>query len=547
MKRQLLFLFLLSCYSLNAQQTIVEIQNNNLKCAINSRGLEIGFDNGVFLNYLNENGDELGLMASASLWLGGVQEDGNLFVSAPTYGSPAGLGLEGIIPKVFQIDRDVIDQHIADWQDNGVIDNPDPDVFGWPGRGNPFFEQYNDDLTLPTESFLSAPFWDNDGDGIYNPDNGDYPILEVRGCDGDQPIIPTQMNWCVYDIQDPSNEEVVFYVKFNMFFFQCEEESALNNTLFTQHLLINANDIAFTELYGGLWSDIDLGNYEDDYIGTMPERATAYVYNADNQDENNDTAVGFGENPPVFGIDIFRTPFDDQLNEVGINGMIPYYNGSVVGTQPATTDPNTLMEYYNYLKGNWRDGSPLTFGGSGYQTGEPTDFAFPDLPDEEGGWSAFQSGVLPGDPRILMNFGKMDATPGAINEVIAAYTFYDDESDHISKVSGFRDQIDDVQAFFDNCFSPDAFGIGPCTQLTTDIETPNTLDQEVILFPNPTSDRVEVKSDYPITQMHLIDATGRYIATTSESYLHVNALPKGIYFVQIEIQDQVLYKKLIVE
>ena len=545
MRQQLLFLLVFSFFSLDAQQPIVEIQNNNLQCAISSRGLEIGYYNGVFLNYLNDNGEKIGLMSSANLWLAGIQNDGSFFMSTPTYGSPIGTDLEGIIPKVFQIDRDVIDQHIADWQDNGVIDNPNPDVFGWPGNGYPFFEQYNDGLELPSESGLSAPFWDNDGNGIYNPDGGDYPVLEVSDCN-ETPIVPTQMNWCVYGIEDSSNDELIFYVKFNMFYFQCEEESALNNTLFTQHLLINSSKLSFSTLYAGLWSDIDLGNHEDDYIGTMPERSTSYIYNADNHDEDNGPRPGFGENPPVFGIDIFRTPFDSQLNEVGLNGIIPYYNGNVIGAEAATTDPSTLFEYYNYLNGNWRDGSPLTFGGNGYQTGAPTDFAFPDLPDQEDGWSAFQSNVSPGDPRILMNFGEIDATPGALNEIMAAYTFYNDDSDHISKVSSFRNQIDDIQVFFDHCFSPDVFDI-ECNPFTTDVETPNILDQEVVLFPNPTADRVEVRSDYPITQMHLIDATGRYIATTSERFLQVNTLPKGIYFVQIEIREQVLYKKVIVE
>lgn len=548
MKRQLLFLFLISFYSLNAQQAIVQVQNNKLQCDLISRGLEIGLNNGPFLTYTDENGEELSLMAATNLWLGGIKENGEIFISAPTYGSPSGISSEGIIPKVFQIDRLVIEQHIADWEDNGIIDNPDPDVFGWPGRGNAFFEQYNQDLELPSEFFLSAPFWDSDGNGIYNPENGDYPVLELRGCNGNQPIIPTQMNWCVYDIKDPFTEEITFYVKFNMFFFQCEEEQWLNNTLFAQHTLINASFEAFDEFYGGFWADMDLGNFTDDYVGTMPERFVSYVYNADNEDENIENAFGFGENPPVFGLDILRTPLDNQANEIGINGMIPQYNASIMGGAiPGTTDPSTIEEFLNYLQGNWRDGTPLTLGGSGYQTGEPTNFAFPDLPDQEAGWSAFQEELPAGDPRVLMNFGQMDYIPGAVNEVITAFSFYDDDSNHIAKVANFRDQMDEVQAFFDSCFDLEAFGVAECSQVLTQVETPKVLDQEVVLFPNPTSDRVEVKSDYPITQMHLIDATGRYIATTSESYLHVNALPKGIYFVQIEIQNQVLYKKLIVE
>lgn len=100
---------------------------------------------------------------------------------------------------------------------------------------------------------------------------------------------------------------------------------------------------------------------------------------------DNELRLAFGENLSAFGIDIFRTPFDSQLNEVGLNGIIPDYNGNRIGAQIAT--------------------------------------------------------------------------PRALNEIMAAYTFYNDEGNHISKVSSFKDQIDDIQVFFDHCFSPDVFEI----------------------------------------------------------------------------------------
>ena len=93
MRQQLLFLLVFSFFSLDAQQPIVEIQNNNLQCAISSRGLEIGYYNGVFLNYLNDNGEKIGLMSSANLWLAGIQNDGIFFMSTTTYGSPIGTDL----------------------------------------------------------------------------------------------------------------------------------------------------------------------------------------------------------------------------------------------------------------------------------------------------------------------------------------------------------------------------------------------------------------------------------------------------------------------
>ncbi|MCB9272058.1 MAG: hypothetical protein H6561_21210 [Lewinellaceae bacterium] len=55
-----------------------------------------------------------------------------------------------------------------------------------------------------------------------------------------------------------------------------------------------------------------------------------------------------------------------------------YYNNQAVGNWPnAQTDPQVAQEYYNYLSGSWKDGTPFTYGGSPFQVGgTPIDYAF---------------------------------------------------------------------------------------------------------------------------------------------------------------------------
>ena len=42
--------------------------------------------------------------------------------------------------------------------------------------------EYIHGFDLPNTSQGLAGFWDADGDFAYDPLNGDYPIIEIRGC-----------------------------------------------------------------------------------------------------------------------------------------------------------------------------------------------------------------------------------------------------------------------------------------------------------------------------------------------------------------------------
>lgn len=94
--------------------------------------------------------------------------------------------------------------------------------------------------------------------------------------------------------------------------------------------------------------------------------------------------MDFFEGPvadPSDGVDNDRDSLIDaaDTNQIGgeqiIMSRFVYYNndGSNIG------NPNNAQQYYNYLRGIWKDGSPLVYGGNGYQTSgaDSCDFMFP--------------------------------------------------------------------------------------------------------------------------------------------------------------------------
>ncbi|MCG8327067.1 MAG: T9SS type A sorting domain-containing protein [Chitinophagales bacterium] len=532
-----------------AQET-VEIQNNNLRAYLRADGGLINPNDIHWLSY-EQDGALVPLAHYAGLWLGGLDPSGNLFVADLRNGGNAGpISVDAPYDKVWKISAQEIASHLADFEDNGIIDNPQAGIFAWPGRGNPHFFDYNPGLEPSSSSFGAAPFWDRDGNGLYNPSEGDYPILEVRGCSS-SPIIPTEMNWCVYTVEDTNADSAIMEIQLNLFHFSCEETHPLNEALFISYKLIHWSDATYTDMYCGLFTDPDLGCPFDDYIGSLPERNVAYTYNASNDDEVCFTGLAaFGENPPVLATDVYRSPltFVPIPQEVPLSSIMAYHSPGFGNPNPATTDPNLPYEYYNYLQGKWRDGTPMTIGGNGYGGLEETSFAFPGLPEVANTWTEWQESNTPGDRRHLINFGPFDLLPGAVNEVIASYSLYTGPGNHLEKVEGMSNQSDQLQAYFDNCFDiENATGLPPCTFTVTGTDIKSSSLEPIVLFPNPARETVEIQTEANISKVYLFDTTGKQWYSGTGNSIAINSLPGGLYFVGIEINGQIVFRKLVKE
>ena len=419
---------------------------------------------------------------AGGLWMGGFDPAGNLKLAAQTYGSNSGRSdyWPGPLTETGQTENSTclnwdrfykvtaleIQEHLLGYQSgNYSIDDIPDNVKGWPARGNPyFFSVYGFDL--PGTSQGLAAFWDEDGDGIYDPLEGDYPILSLRDCS--LPIVPDEMIfWIINDAGNihtqSSGDAIQMEVQNTAFAYATND--ANNNHTFYHHKLINRAVESIDSFQFAYWIDIDLGCGDDDYMGSDPERNLAYGYNQDELDgEIGNTCGGvesYGDDIPMVGIDIFRGLRDIQNpNQVPLSSFM-YYNRANIGPT-GTADPSIAIEFYRYMTGSWRDGTPLTSGGSGYDltSTQFTSFAFPDAPNDISGWSMCSENLASNDRRNVISSSGGVLFPGAINEISTAIVWSPSLEYPCPDISKFLAADDEAQALFDNCFNilngPDA-------------------------------------------------------------------------------------------
>ena len=247
---------------------------------------------------------------SAGLWIGGIDVANNLKFSGITYGALGNdffsgpLDINGTTEsticnqwdRIFTVKGNEIEQHISAFEAAKLAGiNFDcssiPDgIKYWPAYGNPYFiEKYN--WELPAQPL--ADFWDENDDDHYNPCDGDYPIVNQRGCDvGYQQgtTIPTEINFFI--INDNGGPQTfsgpgAIQLELQVSAFAYSTNDELNDMTFYQYKMINKSAGDLQDSYFGFWVDPDLGCYADDYIGSDPDHNLAYVYNQDNIDGMN--------------------------------------------------------------------------------------------------------------------------------------------------------------------------------------------------------------------------------------------------------------------
>ncbi len=454
--------------------------------------------------------NEIGVSAifAGAVWIGGFDDGGNLKLAAKTFGAsdgstdfwPGPINLDPDLEddvlcsrwdKHFEVYGDTIDNHLLNYQEaiaNDVdyeIEDIPRSIRGWPAKGNRFFESVHD-FELPDTDAGLAGFFDRDGDGTYEPEEGDYPVIEVRGCPDVE--YADQMFFWIYNddsnvhSQSQNSQPMSMEVQVQSFAYQSNDE--LNNMTFQRYKLINRGTEPLDSTFFAMWVDPDLGCAFDDYIGCDVERDLAYIYNSDLVDGEVAGSCDCSGTPtycnevPVLGIDYFRGPLNEFGDEIGMSSFVYYNNGGATPTPPAgTTDPSQAQEFYNYLSGSWLDGAAFTQGGNGRGGANPVKYVFPGRPNIDTEWTMAQGEGLPnGDRRTLQASGPFRLTPGATNELIIGAVFVPDVPSHPRvdlTTLLFADDI--AQAAFDNCFEiPD----GPDAPDVDWLE----LDQELVGF-----------------------------------------------------------------
>jgi hypothetical protein len=502
---------------------------------------------------------------AGSLWMGGVDVNGQLKLAAVTFrndgndfwpgplstnpGSgnfnplaPQGdntqrdYGAANVTPetcaaydKIFVISKAEVIGFITWWECNNPNPfNPDfegcedvlpPDnevmarINAWPGNGNTLGGGIDEDPFL-------APYYDRNQDLFYNAQDGDYPWYDdilgrddvECGIDRRSVLFGDQTYWWVFNdkgnihsesgAQDPIGMEI----RAQAFAFATDDE--INKMTFYNYELINRGTQTLNDTYFAQYIDADLGGYSDDYVGCDVSRGLGYCYNGDLNDETVSGKTGYGENPPAIGVDFFEGPYQDAdgvdnplvttgsnktqdaLNAGGIvyPGLgIGYGDGIVdnerygmrffqyyTSTAPATqSDPSSASQFYNYMRGKWRFGDNMFYGGTGYSpsagvTTIQAKYMFPDDSDSlswgtEGidpgfTWSEYDpngnggAGNPAGDRRFVQSAGPFTLKPGAVNNITVGIVYGRAIGDLTASVTALKVADTKAQALFDNCF-----------------------------------------------------------------------------------------------
>ena len=430
---------------------------------------------------------------AGALWIGGIDAGGQLKIAAQTYRQtgndfwPGPLNSNGSVDdqvcSVFdyhwKVNRTDIDKFIGTSLSNGgpvPISEIPRSILEWPGKGNPHaVGAKNTPLNLAPNKNL-APFIDVDDNGIYNPEEGDYPDVK-----GDQAV------WWVYndkgDIHsETGGEQIGLEIQATAFAFATADE--INDMTFYRYNVANFSTSVLDSVFFGQWVDADLGYAFDDFVGCDPGRALGICYNGDAVD--GPAAASYGANPPIVGVDFFQGPTKYTYDQSGkvidstILGMSKflYYNNdfSSIG------NPEIASHFYGYLSGSWKDGTPFTFGGIGKGGAIPTDYIFPGDPGS-GIWNECDQGHTPADRRFIQSSGPFRLDPGANNEVVVGVVWVrpGNQTGCFADFDALRIADDKAQALFDNNF-----------KLSDGPDAPNLdireLDRKLILsidYPNP--------------------------------------------------------------
>ena len=530
-------------------------------------------DAGFYFPYV-EQGPNISTIYSAALCIGGLDPGGNLKVAAASLYrgrsdfAPGPLDPETGLPytdmpceyfnKIWVVNKEEINAFLEDWNDNKKIDELHRSILLWPGNGNPYFGPE----PLPSTTQGWAPFFDNNSDGIYNPMDGDFPAISPYN--DLFYLFPDEITWTVFHDKEEhpvtGGYQMRMEVQQTTFVLDCDSQPEMENTVFVDYKFINRAFEDIDSFYVGIMVDFDLGCPDDNFLGSMPDRNTFYSYNGTPMDGDIFCISPLGEfanKPPVMSV-----KFMEWLG-ADLDKFIYFYRGGIQMPIPGTESPQDPQSFYNYLTGSWLYGTPLTFGGNGFDplSTSFTDYAYSGNPNNPDEWT-----MLSSDP-TFRNFIALGSTgfsnsyqnteggliqPGKSLKMTVAFTCNSDpDHDHISIINQM--QNDDLKNLQLDYYS--LFGInGPYCQSYADVEPVGEEEEEFIagIYPNPTSDFLtiaikntiieEVEVYNTAWQLLYIDKTPKKEVQT----IDLNNFAQGLYFLKLKLDGQTLVQKIIV-
>ncbi len=383
-------------------------------------------------------------------------------------------------------------------------------IKNWPANLYPQFGEKGD----------MAPYEDFNNNGIYDPENGDYPI-----------IIGQEMVYMIFNDGNASHYDKISKVTGTEIHIAAY---AFNDT--TQHrdqniylnaFVKNRSSYNYPSFQAAFFLDFDIGNPSDDYCGSDSANSIAYAYNGDDFDNtysvNN---LGFGENPPIVGVKPILDNFYCIRSDA--DDYFVYRTTSIT----------------NLFEGKTSDGLPYE------EFGKPTKYSFNGNPATLEGNTEPKFGNNPSDRRTLVIWPKSRLNAGTYKAYNMVIGYNDDAPNghHLSSFTNLVPQLNNGAKFIEEELDiPKEWEPrirGKYTSIN-DHETTETLGQ---IFPNPAKDFFEHSSNEKLTSLKLYDLEGRLIKSwnSSKSKYSVKDINNGQYILKASYSAKTESHKLII-
>lgn len=392
--------------------------------------------------------------------------------------------------RVWKLDRALVQEHIANWIAPGYS-IPEP-IASWPGNGN----------TANGEPTRLAPFADLDGNGTYEPELGEYPL--IKGTQATYMILHTRDDESSFPAEPPPIIDVhVMHYAFE------DVSAALDFTVFVNYRFVNRSGLTYDSVRVGQFNDLDIGCANDDLAGCDSTRGLWFTYNWTDFDPTC-FVPGYGTLPPAQGARFLNAP----LRSHGVHlREVPYF----ISTQD--------------LFDGLYQGQPFM------NLGYPTHYQYPGEP-----WLDIGSPAVPDRAQVGAT-GPYTLAPNDTLCIDLAFIYARASSGSAyASVEALKLRSDSVQSFYDT----QGLACQNYPVMTTVLESQA---RQLGIFPNPTRDRFIIVADLPLGEILLTDGQGRLVMRMQvpihSAELDVSDLAPGIYHIVARNEGRMTHARLV--
>ncbi len=525
-KNVLLPLMLLLLSTSSFAQSYDFLDRNMIKATVNSDGtLFNSFDGSFNAGFEVPNGLGIHSLYNGVFWFGGVDNTGNVRTCAPTYNLQSPEQYFGPVAddyikpsyknrynRVWKVSLSEIQYHLENYNEPGYSM---PEAFlNWPAHGD----------VSNGEAAELAPYYDYNSNGTYDPYNGDFPLIR-----GDQAI------YFIFNDEQGHNAtgglKTGIEVHGMLYCFFPSVGSVLSQTVFVNYKLINRSTQNYTDFFGGMAVDFDLGFANDDVFGTDSINQMMYVYNRYNEDgmfmDSSYNYATYGDPAPAQGV--------VMLNKEIYAALPVFYYGSSIEIWNYED-----LAIYNMLQAKTVMGVPLysTFDGI-----LPTNYIHNGYPETGDGWipNISDTSNYSFNTMSVISAGPYSFKPGESLCFDLAFPWAKDyDGTNLTSLSLLREKAGALISFFDD------YGFECGNQM---LGTDKFIDNDFSVYPNPSWGNIHLSLDSGfsgVATISVYSSEGKLIqefdTNNSENQLSIDQ--PGLYIIIVKAGNKQSVKRI---